>query len=226
MYKITISIDDLHPEKNWGVEGDKSMEYLEILNKEFGAKFNLFIPSNYHYQFKLSDNKDWIDWLASKPYFELCAHGHYHACQNKTIGEQEFLELDYINAKTRLSLLLDEWKKVNYTPSGFRMPGWGCNQQSADAVSEIFKYVAAHEHINKYIKFKTKTIFGCDGIDTTDELNIQENKIIMFQSHIYGDWNKNVWNEKNFNNIYNILEYMRSFFKNEKISFCTINELL
>ncbi len=107
MYKVTISIDDLHPEKNWGVDGDKSMEYLEILNKEFGAKFNLFIPSNYHNKFKLSVNKDWIKWLMSKPYFELCAHGHYHACQNQNIGEQEFLELDYLNAEKRLKMIME-----------------------------------------------------------------------------------------------------------------------
>ena len=226
MYKVTISIDDLHPEKNWGVLGDPSMEYLEILNKEFGAKFNLFIPSNYHSQFKLSDNKDWIEWLTSKSYFELCAHGHYHACQTQNIGEQEFLELDYLNAKNRLKLLFDEWNKVNYIPRGFRMPGWGCNQKSADAVSEVFDYIAAHEDINRYINFNTKNIFGCDGIHTTDELNIQKNGIIMFQSHIYGDWNKNVWNEENFNNIYQILKYMKDSFKDNPVTFHTIGELL
>jgi len=42
--KITISIDDIHPEEGWGVEGDECMEYLQELNNEFGAKFTLFIP--------------------------------------------------------------------------------------------------------------------------------------------------------------------------------------
>ena len=40
---VTISIDDIHPEKGWGLPGDKCMEYLENLHKEFGAKFTLFI---------------------------------------------------------------------------------------------------------------------------------------------------------------------------------------
>ncbi len=79
MINITIAIDDNHPETGWGVEGDKSMEYLDELNKEFGAKFTLFIPSNYHYGFPISQYKDWIDYLLSKNYFELAAHGHYHS---------------------------------------------------------------------------------------------------------------------------------------------------
>ena len=44
MQNVTISIDDLHPEQGWGCEGDESVGYLEELNKEFGCKFNLFIP--------------------------------------------------------------------------------------------------------------------------------------------------------------------------------------
>ena len=88
--KVTISIDDIHPEKGWGVEGDECMYYLDELHKEFGAKFTLFIPSNYHNKAKLSDNKDWIDWLKSKEYFELAAHGHYHQCETPGIGECEF----------------------------------------------------------------------------------------------------------------------------------------
>ena len=30
----------------------------------------------------------------SKRYFELAAHGHYHQCVKKDIGECEFFELD------------------------------------------------------------------------------------------------------------------------------------
>ncbi len=59
--KIVIAIDDLHPEQGWGCEGDESVGYIEELNKEYGCKFNLFIPSNYHDKYPLSENKDWID---------------------------------------------------------------------------------------------------------------------------------------------------------------------
>ena len=77
---LTISIDDVNPLKGWGAEGDIQMTYLDNLNKEFGAKFTLFIPSNYHNQAPLSKHKGWVDWLKSKDYFELAAHGFYHSC--------------------------------------------------------------------------------------------------------------------------------------------------
>ena len=62
--EVTISIDDLHPEKGWGCEGDESVEYLQKLNDEFGCKFTLFIPSFYHKKYPLSEHKEWVDfWL-------------------------------------------------------------------------------------------------------------------------------------------------------------------
>ena len=67
--EVTIAIDDIHPEIGWGLQGDTCMEYLDELNKEFGAKFTLFIPSNYHNNFPLSDHKEWIDWVKIKRVF-------------------------------------------------------------------------------------------------------------------------------------------------------------
>ena len=123
--EITIAIDDIHPEKDWGIDGDECMYYLDELNKEFGAKFTLFIPSNYHNKFPISKHKDWIDWLKSKKYFELAAHGHYHMCERTDIGECEFFELDTNEkATSRIELMMKEWKLVNHKPIGQRNPGW------------------------------------------------------------------------------------------------------
>ena len=67
---VTVSIDDVNPVSGWGREGDIQMSYLEELNREFGVKFTLFIPSNWHNQAPISKHKDWIDWLKSKSYLE------------------------------------------------------------------------------------------------------------------------------------------------------------
>ena len=116
---ITISIDDINPLKGWGAEGDIQMSYLEDLHREFGAKFTLFIPSNYHKQAPLSKHKDWVNWLKSKKYFELAAHGHYHECENEGIGECEFWELNTEQkAKDRINLMLKEWEAVGHKPEG------------------------------------------------------------------------------------------------------------
>ena len=75
---VVIAKDDVHPEKDWGVEGDIQIEYFDTLNEKFGVKFNLFIPSNYHGKYPLT--KEWVDFWKSKDYVELSNHGHYHAC--------------------------------------------------------------------------------------------------------------------------------------------------
>ena len=205
---ITISIDDIHPEKGWGVEGDECMYYLDELNKEFGAKFTLFIPSNYHHKAKLSDNKDWIDWLKSKDYFELAAHGHYHECERNDIGECEFFELDtFDKARDRINLMMSEWSKVNHTPDGWRNPGWLGHPNAVAELGKVFNYAAIHYQHNHSIPWSCRVFYGHDGINETD-IKLHNSDMIMFQSHIAGDWNDNVWNETNYNQFKLSLDYL------------------
>jgi hypothetical protein len=197
--KLTISIDDIHPEKGWGVEGDECMYYLDELNKEFGAKFTLFIPSNYHHKAKLSENKDWIDWLKSKGYFELAAHGHYHQCEKQGIGECEFAELDTTEkVEDRLNKCITEWNAVNHKPLGWRNPGWIATYKAVEVLGKAFDWSAIHYQHNMNFKWACHTFYGADGIHETD-ISIHNNDMIMFQSHIAGEWNDNIWNEANYN---------------------------
>jgi len=223
MQNVTISIDDLHPEEGWGCEGDESVEYLEELNKEFGCKFTLFIPSNYHGKYPLSEHKDWVDFWKKKNWVELSAHGHYHQCKRDDMGECEFLELGYQRAIDRIMDSMNEWRGVGHLPSGFRMPGWLCNEESGKAIGENYEYVAIHPHLNNHINFGTKTIKGEDGIHKKDSINIWNGNTFMFQSHISGDWNDNVWNEENYKNFRNILEFLS---KSYKLNYVTMKELI
>ena len=219
---ITISIDDIHPEKGWGVEGDECMYYLDELNKEFGAKFTLFIPSNYHHKAKLSDNKQWVDWLKSKGYFELAAHGHYHQCEREGIGECEFFELDTIEkVEDRLNKCISEWNAVDYRPLGWRNPGWLAHPATISSLSEAFDYSAIHYEHNHNLKWECKTFFGHDGINETN-ISFHNSNMVMFQSHIAGDWNDNVWNETNYNQMRLSLDALNK----NKIEFKTLGECL
>ena len=94
MNKVFIAIDDLHPEPGWGCPGDIQTAYLENLWEEFGCKFTLFVPSNYHGHWPISQYKDWVEFWKSKEWIELAAHGHFHACGRTDIGECEFLEME------------------------------------------------------------------------------------------------------------------------------------
>ena len=219
---LTISIDDIHPETGWGVEGDQCMEYLEELNKEFGVKFTLFIPSNYHNKAPLSKNKDWVQWLKSKKYFELAAHGHFHSCERTDIGECEFFELDTHKKVTdRLDSLFNEWEKAGHKPIGWRNPGWLGHPVAISELGKRFKYSAIHYQHNHNIPWDCKTFFGHDGINITD-IKIHNQNMIMFQSHIAGDWNDNVWNEENYEQMRLSLEHLKS----HKVQYKTLNELI
>ena len=223
MYNVTISIDDLHPEQGWGCEGDESVGYLEELNKEFGCKFNLFIPSNYHGKYPLSKHKDWVEFWLNKDWVELSAHGHFHQCERTDIGECEFFELDYNTAIKRIDESIREWSSCGYIPMGFRMPGWLCNQESGRAIGEKYSYVAIHSHLNDNIKFGTTTLKGEDGIHKTDSINIWGDKNFMFQSHIAGITNDNNWNKNNYENFRNILLFLKD---NYDLSFKLLKDLV
>ena len=220
-FNITIAIDDIHPEKGWGLPGDTCMEYLDDLNKNFDAKFTLFIPSNYHNKFPISEHKDWIDWLKSKGYFELAAHGHYHMCERNDIGECEFFELDTEDkVQSRINLMMDEWSKVGHIPVGWRNPGWLAHPEAVKCLGPYFKYSAVHYEHNHNLQWDCKMIFGYDGIHETNISTHNEN--VMFSSHIAGDWNDNVWNQDNYEQLQTSLLYLHQ----QGGRFKTISELL
>jgi peptidoglycan/xylan/chitin deacetylase (PgdA/CDA1 family) len=223
MVNVVVAIDDLHPEQGWGCEGDVQVDYLKSLNDEFGVKFTLFCPSNYHRQYELT--KDWVDFWLQYDWVELANHGHYHEVRKYTeeqLGQQEFLELNYQEAFERIQDSIDTWSSCGYKPKGFRSPGWGITQEAADAVSPNFQWVAQHENINKDIQFKCKTFYGEDGIHETENLRLYGNTF-MFQSHIQGDWNDNIWNKKNYLHFQKIVKYLLSEYNG--LQFKTISEL-
>jgi len=221
--EVVIAIDDLHPEKGWGCEGDESVDYLEELNNEFGCKFTLFIPSNYHGKYPLSEHKDWVDFWKSKDWVELAAHGHYHQCERDDIGECEFFELDKdFSAEKRVVECMVEWEKAGHKPVGWRNPGWLAHPEAIKVIGPYFKYVALHVEHNHNISWSCNTFFGADGINETDSIDLHGNRF-MFQSHIAGEWNDNTWNKDNYENFRNILEFLS---KSYKLEYKTMGELV
>ena len=63
-------------------------------------------------------------------------------------------------------------------------------------------------------------VFGHDGIHETD-ISTHNGKI-MFQSHIAGEWNDNVWNESNYKQLRLSLSHLQS----QGIQFNTIQEII
>ena len=218
---VVIAIDDVHPEKDWGIEGDVQVEYLKSLNEKYGVKFNLFIPSNYHDKYPLT--KEFVDYWKQYDWIEMSNHGHYHACKNEGVGEMEFYELTTGEANQRIQESLSLWEECGYKPHGFRAPGWGLTQDTANVVSSYFQWIAGHEEINKDIVWPSDTKFfiGCDGINEPNSLSLYGNTF-MFQSHINGVHNDNVWTEENYLHFEQVLDYLLSQYE---LQFATISEI-
>lgn len=230
---INIAIDDVHPQRGWRILGDPIEAWLKSLNEEFGARFTLFIPSNYHHQWPISEHKEWILELNSIPYFSCECHGHFHMTKNfQNYGEAEFFELQSEReVNERFDLMISEWLAVDIIPTGFRPPGWLCSEKFNLKInsSSWFKYVAVHYQHNQGLKWTKKTFFGHDGINQTEigihnyDYSDPSNPIgmIMFQSHIAGDWNDNVWNQANYDQLRVSLEHL---VKNNDCEFKTLKE--
>jgi hypothetical protein len=137
------------------------------------------------------------------------------------MGDQEFLELNYTEATERIQESLALWEECGHRPKGFRSPGWGITQEAATAVSSYFDWVAGHEQINQNIVFPTQYFIGADGIHETENISLYGDTF-MFQSHIQGDWNDNVWNEKNYLHFQKVLDYLLSQYE---LQFTTISEI-
>jgi len=218
---LTIAIDDVNPKKEWRILGDKTEKFLFDLNKEFGAKFTLFIPSNHHNTGKLSENKQWIQELYDTGIFEFAAHGHFHQTRDKaTLGEMEFIDMNESECIERIKIMMGEWDAVNIKPKGWRNPGWMCQPYCVKHLSKTFEWAALHYQHNHNFQWDLKMIFGADSINDIDITTHNDN--FMFQSHIFGDWNKNVWNESNYNQFKHSLEFLVI---NYPISFKTISEI-
>ncbi len=240
--KLTISIDDVNPLKGYRILGDKTEKWLRQLNEDYGVKFSLFIPSNYHNKAPISQHKEWIQELNSISWVELAAHGHFHMTSDpQRFGECEMLELDTLQkCEDRFVVMIGEWFHCGIKPCGWRNPGWLCNANWNEYLNTVptfeddvknwwFKYTAVHYEHNRGLNWNCKTFFGHDGIhqtdirihNTTDDAQRNQTGMIMFQSHIFGNHNDNVWNEKNYEQLRMSLDYL---FENYNIEVKTLKE--
>lgn len=208
---VAVAIDDIHPEKGWGLPGDDCMMYLDRLYQEFGVRFTLFIPSCYHEAYPVSQFEDWIAWLRSLGYFELAEHGHYHKVfKVGSPGECEFSELDGNEAMERVADCLSEWKKMGISELGWRSPGWLTSDEAFRVLEKTFVYMAIHPVHNRHQSFSGYVFRGIDSIHANDAVLYGNG--IQFQSHINGPRNDNNWNEKNYLNFReNLLNLHKSY---------------
>jgi hypothetical protein len=95
MIPLSIAIDDVNPKPGYRILGEKTEKWFRSLHDDYGCKFTLFVPSCYHREYPLSENKEWVRELAAIDWIELAAHGHFHMMSDpKRFGECEMLEIN------------------------------------------------------------------------------------------------------------------------------------
>ncbi len=196
--KLAICVDDVNPSYGWGQISDECISLIRELHDEFGCKFTFFVPANFRGATKLRDNIEWVDYWKNCGWVELAAHGYYHDTE---IDSCEFTRLNQLQTMDRITKMLDEWKVCNYFPTGFRPPGWGFTQITANELYKcgFFKYFALHPSINDSIIIPS----NIDVIKITGlihEKNVFQDTTII-HAHIHGSWNKNVISRENIDNI-------------------------
>ena len=220
-HNLTISIDDVNPKKDWRIFGNKAEKWLTELNKSYGVRYNLFIPSNHYGEAPISEHKNWVNELIDSGMFELSAHGHFHKTSNyDTMGEMEFVDVSEPQSVERVKMMMGEWDSVGYKPKGWRNPGWICQPYCVPHLSKEFEWAALHYQHNNDLQWDLKMIFGDDSIASTN-VQIHDGNF-MFQSHIFGSWNTNNWDSKNLEQFKLSLDFL---FTNYEINPVTISEL-
>ena len=67
---------------------------------------------------------------------------------------------------------MHHWQVLDYSPKGFRAPGWGVNEQSAKAIGTCFDWVAAHDLINKGIDPYNSSIVDTTTLDKEELIRL------------------------------------------------------
>lgn len=220
---LTLSVDDVNPSPQYRLLGTPAEKWFRSLHNEFGVKFTLFCPSNYHQQWPISEHKGWVNEINYIDWLEIAAHGHSHQTTNpKKYGECEWVELSGYEAKERMLMLENEWSDCGFMPIGWRSPGWLINPSNVQIISDSFEYAAIHYEHNNGLKWGCKTFYGHDGIHQ-ENIGIHNENMIMFQSHIAGKHNHNVWNEQNYEQLRLSLSHL---FENYEIESKLLKECL
>lgn len=225
--KVTISIDDVCPKPGYQIIDEPAEQWLRSLNEEFGAKFTLFIPSNFHDQYPISQHKSWINKLKSIEYFEIASHGHFHQTSNPSrFGECEFFELNtFDDVVERARLMFHEWNDVGILPTGWRSPGWLTSQATAAIIPTQFDYAAVHCEHSKEVRWgrtNFKLFTGHDNINA-EHISVHNGDMIMFQSHIAGKHNLNMWTQESYEQLRISLQHL---VENNNCQFKTLKECL
>lgn len=223
--KIAFSVDDIAPIEGFGLEKEKgNLNYLLKLNEEFGVKFTLFLIPNLKGQNNIEYYSNWINWLKSKPFFEIAAHGYEH--WNSRGDSIEFFKIPKEKAEELIKKCLECFHKVGIEPHGFKYPGWLYETEFINLLFPNFKYLADH-FVSIYSIKMTNGFYRIPYTLSAENLHSNHyDDTLIIHSHIGVDkQNKNGFTDELYENVRN---YLKEIIKknNGNVRFVTFSELI
>ena len=192
--KLVIDVDDVHPEKGYGYN-DKEIQYLDKLHDEFGCRFTLFMPINWHNKFDITENRSWFLELVDRGYFEIAAHGVTHTGVDGSA--REFLNTSEVILAAKLLMITECFDELDYSPSGIKPPGWDSIPEAANLFCEFFDYFCTDFRGHSPVKYNDSyNIPYTYSIHESYDLKNYNQDIVILHSHINEICGDNGWNSK------------------------------
>lgn len=189
MVKIIIMVDDINP-----IDGYKPNQNMLDLIKDYGCKFNLFIPADFKNKLDADNIDEWIE----NPNFELCAHGLNHDTNEEGTNAEEFKDLDEDEIKSKMDNINQIWLQAGYSSICWKSPGWSTPLYLYKYLKE-YNYDILIDHM-KNDGFKEYNGIKRIGYDySIDDLpKVVTKDLLILQSHISDKGgSKNIWNNEN-----------------------------
>lgn len=149
--KIVIDVDDFHPEKGYGLY-DRELCFMDDLHEQFGCKFTLFTPTNWHDEYDITHYTRWFKEISMRPWYEIGAHGILHSAPDGSSREFLFTTPDQLEAKC--VQMKETFESLDYEVKGVRPPGWDMIPEAKDIFAEHFDYMATHHIGHEPVKYK------------------------------------------------------------------------
>jgi predicted deacetylase len=144
---LIVSLHDVAPQTQ-----GQTTEILAQLKTVGISVASLLVVPDYHHRGKAMENARFVSWLRELEAdgHEIVIHGYFHERARRdeegirakfltrfyTRDEGEFFDLDYDEARARITRARDEFRNAGLTPIGFIAPAWLLSREAEEAARE------------------------------------------------------------------------------------------
>ena len=223
---VILDIDDLNPSVKWGLEKDEGeYKFINALQNEFkGLKITLFIPANFNNRADLRHNKEWVNWIKSKPNTEIACHGLTHSNQSDKKDAREFFNCSPWEVSYKLVEAKKIFEDVGIEVKGIKAGGWDVIPEFYQLAPHYFNYMADHFIGTKPLRVGDSNFFRVPYTYSVENIEPKIHETVILHGHItQKNGNRNGLNTPIYHCIRNYLKDLNAKFE---VNYMTMGELV